>query len=293
MPFFTNSVESTIFVLAFRRVSQLADFPLLDPTMKAMDDDAQRDAWVSLRQLTQQMPVRKRKDWLLEAAAVAGWDGVHEGLDFLLADAVDSSSPPEAAIPKYGEVRHWLADRVRCAHESYWVRFALRRYGVRTHWKEIFLDAITVNDVIQLANTYPQLESWLASVYSFESPPDLLEVVPPLEHTQLASIRRSVDKQSKKLLRHPKWQSTEVAANEDAIAPSPPEFAAIEAKLLLAELSEPEKQVLYLRFFEGFTLSEVAGQLEVSIATAHRMVLAALRKAYRILGDVDERHSSD
>jgi len=176
-----------------------------------------------------------------------------------------------------------LRDRKECIRQAHWIKFTLRRTSIYSQWKELLLDALSSNEIVAISKSEAKLADWIAATYSVEFPPDILDVVPPLDAKCLANVRRHIDRFAKRLLRHPKTSGIAVIPELEGDEFQGTLDARIDVSLLLENLTKLEKQVLYLRFIEGFSLAEIANDLGVSVSTAYRNVGSAVEQARNFL----------
>ena len=66
------------------------------------------------------------------------------------------------------------------------------------------------------------------------------------------------------------------------------EFRSDLLKAMVASLNKIELQAIYLRFYESKKLSDIANTLQVSITTAHKLILKALSKLQQKLQDYSD-----
>lgn len=214
-------------------------------------------------------PSEKRELWL-RIALNLGIDELvaAEDLEKLVAKNVSDESFQETII-LFGE----------CVREAKWVRFGLIRAVNRSY--EFLLEAFSTKELILACKEFPAVAEWLVDQSTRSTIPNILEIVPPLNITQLKVIRRSIDKTVKRSQRHPEFpfREWEVTEHEDA-------FDTPDIGFALEKLPAIQQSAIYLRFVESKTLKEIARTLDLGSTTAaYRLISEAIARLRRILDD--------
>jgi DNA-directed RNA polymerase specialized sigma24 family protein len=165
-----------------------------------------------------------------------------------------------------------------CAREARWIRFSLNKKSAAGIWQDALMDALSIREVVEMARENAALAAWVAQAPSSEEPPDILDVVPPLEFEVLRRIRLVVDKIT---TRHARELSRRTNAFELTLGTEPftdrgsqQETHVLEAVQNLDKLSQA---AVYLYFFDGETYASIARKLRISsTASAYRVVQSAL-----------------
>lgn len=258
-------------------------------------DDTSRDGLI--RQVSQKLlrfPSGVRDTWLLNmlnTLGVPGAESLKSGLlnghKELLANLISTKN--------LSVLDCMIRERAESLRQAHWILFTLRRPAMKNHWRDVLLDALSVDEIVKASATSPQVADWMAKIYVSNTVPNPIDLIPALTSRELKQIRRHVDRVAKQFVRRPitvgsQGISDVLSGTEESIVSD----NRIDVGLVLSRLSKFEKKVLYFRYIESYSLAELANELNVSVTTAHRAVLSALSNAhkYHQEGNTDVGHNT-
>ncbi len=232
-------------------------------------------------------PENRRQIWLDEILTELkidpsgpAWTSLIEGRK---GGTVTSDTADELPTALVQRLLKRIVERAEAVRQARWVRFTLQRATVSTHWRDLLLDALSSPEIVTSSQNHPELASWIAATYQINRPPDLTDVIPPLKWDEIKRIRQHVDRSAKRYMRRSAWHNPQQLDLVDA-ATSRTDRAevVIDSMILLTQLSETDRRVLYLRYIEGLSFAEIGSELGVSLATAYRLLLTAAVNARRV-----------